>query len=66
MIKEVRKLIAYFYSTVKRNFLLQEWMERLQAIFMGIVAGIALNVDQPLLTVLVLLAALVDPKWFKE
>jgi hypothetical protein len=66
MIKEVRKLIAYFYATVKRNFLLQDWMERLQAIFMGLVAGITLNIGEPVLTGLVLLAALVDPKWFKE
>ena len=66
MIKEVRKLIAYFYATVKRNFLLQDWMERLQAIVMGLVAGITLNIGEPVLTGLVLLAALVDPKWFKE
>lgn len=66
MIKEVRKLIAYFYATIKRNFFLQDWMERLQAIFMGVVAGITINVGEPTLTCFILLAALVDPKWFKD
>ncbi len=66
MIKEIGKLCAQLLSMVKRNFSWHDWVERIQAIVMGLIAGITLNFGEPILAIILLLVATIDPKWFKE
>jgi hypothetical protein len=56
----------YIKQSLKKNFTLQDWIERIQAIFMGVVLTIVLGWGEYAVASALLFVALIDPKWFED
>ena len=66
MIKELGKLCAQVFNMIKRNFKMGEWVERMSAIMMGAVTMLSFAIMGWQIGTIMLIVALIDPRWFDE
>lgn len=62
----IKKIWNYVKDSMKRNFKIEEYVERLQALLIGAVTLFAFALGGWEIGIPMLIVGLVDPRWFKD
>jgi hypothetical protein len=62
----IKQIVNYIKTSIKTNFNWHDWVERLQAIIMGMVIMFTIHMGEPILGLILFGVASIDPRWFKD
>jgi len=62
----IKKIWNFVKDNMKRNFKIEEYVERLSAVMIGAVTFFAFSIGGWEIGVPMLIVGLIDPRWFKD